>query len=415
MWLKCPSSLPHPPPPSPLRWRGVGGGASLLLLKQALLFVQIVIGARVLARLVRTAGGERIADFNRTTTQRETVSAIVPVLNERERLAPCLDGLIAQGPELREIVVVDGGSADGTQALAASYQEADARVRLVHATPIPANWNGKAWGLEIGACHADPRAPWLLTVDADVRPKPPLTASLLAHAARTRLGVLSVATEQELADWGSGLVHPALLVTLVYRFGIPGHATRRVAAVQANGQCMLLRRDLLERVGGFAAVKASRCEDMTLARSLATMGEPVGFFETDGLVSVRMYESGWETFVNWPRSLPLRDHLAGRSWLVGLVEITLVQALPLAIVLILVAGARSPETRTRGWLLAVNLVLLAMRLGILVGTVRAYRRPPLTYWLSPLLDLPAVVQLWCSALAREHRWRGRILVRGEAT
>ena len=403
-----------------------------------LLLAQIVAGVRVLARLVRTAGGDRIVAVDDAPGHEGAVSAIVPVLNERQRLGLCLDGLTAQGPELREIVVVDGGSEDGTQELVAMCQENDARVRLVDATPIPADWNGKAWGLEVGARRADPRTPWLLTVDADVRPRSALTASLLAHASQTRLGLLSVATEQELAGWGSGLVHPALLATLVYRSGIPGHATRQPSAVQANGQCMLIRRDLLKSLGGFAAVKVSVCEDVTLARSLAMKGEPVGFYETDGLVSVRMYESGWETFVNWPRSLPLRDHLSGRSWLIGSIEITLVQALPLAIVLLLAllnAGQRQPvspsSVRGRGgrgvrgscepggrgataWLLAVNLVLLATRLGILVGTARAYRQPPLTYWLSPLLDLPAVIQVWRNALAREHRWRGRILVQGAA-
>jgi dolichol-phosphate mannosyltransferase len=37
-------------------------------------------------------------------------------------------------------------------------------------------------------------------------------------------------------------------------------------------------------------------------------------------------------------------------------------------------------------------------------------RPPWTYWLSPLADLPAVALLAASALRRRHTWRGRTLV-----
>ena len=66
----------------------------------------------------------------------------------------------------------------------------------------------------------------------------------------------------------------------------------------------------------------------------------------------------------------------------------------------------------RGWLLAVNVGLLAMRLGTLVGIARAYHPLPPTFWLSPLLDLPAAVQLWRCALTRRHRWRGRLVVSG---
>jgi dolichol-phosphate mannosyltransferase len=389
---------------------------------QALLLAQVVLGARVLARLVRTAGGERIAAVDAAPDAAGPVAALLPTLNERPRLGPCLDGLLAQGPELCEILVSDGGSEDGTQELVAAYRARDPRVRLVDSGVIPAGWNGKAWGLELAARRAGPEAAWLMTIDADVRPRPSLVASLLAHAARRRLGVLSVAAEQELAGPGVALVHPALLVTLVYRFGIPGHATRRPDRVQANGQCLLIRRDLLDRAGGFAAGRRSLCDDVTVARRLAAVGGPVGFYESDGLVSTRMYERGREAFTNWPRSLTMKDHLVGWPALLGLVEVTLVQALPLPLVLLLAARRRreGPQTglevasarRAKGWLLAVNLGLVALRLGALVGIMRAYHPLPLTFWLSPLLDLPAAVQLWRCALTRRHRWRGRLVVSG---
>ncbi|HEV2108170.1 MAG TPA: glycosyltransferase, partial [Thermomicrobiales bacterium] len=63
-----------------------------------------------------------------------------------------------------------------------------------------------------------------------------------------------------------GVIHPSLLATLVYRFGIPGQATDDVAKVQANGQCFLLERETLDSIGGFTSVQDSVCEDVTLAR-----------------------------------------------------------------------------------------------------------------------------------------------------
>src|SRR5689334_19769261 len=181
---------------------------------------QAAFGLRVALRLLSTAQGVRLP----TVTEHEqsstgTLSVIVPVLNEYRRLAPCLEGLLVSGTEVSEILVVDGGSCDGTQALVQHYEQQDPRVRLLDAQPIPSGWNGKAWGLQVGLQHAASNSCWILTLDADVRPSPNLAGSLLAYAQQhTSLAALSLATQQDIAGVGQGLLHPALLTTLVYRF-----------------------------------------------------------------------------------------------------------------------------------------------------------------------------------------------------
>lgn len=377
------------------------------VLLTSLALLQGALGTRVLARLWSTRGGRTIVPTPDDGMPPGHVSVIVPVLNERERLGPCLDGLTAQPGLVGEILVVDGGSCDGTPELVAAYAAHDPRIRLIDAGPIPPGWNGKAWGLEIGANQADPAAPWLLTIDADVRVAPALAASLLGHAACEAVSALSVATRQDISGPAEGLLHPALLTTLVYHFGMPGHATDRVQRVQANGQCFLLHRDTLERIGGFAPIRDSRCEDVTLARALTAAGIPVGFYEAGELACVQMYRSAGEAWRNWPRSLPLRDRFAGPWVTVGLAEVLLVQALPLPL-----AGLWLLRGQQRGLVLWVNGVLAIARLGVLLGTARAYRRPPWTYWLSPVSDLPVAIRLCISAAQRRHTWRGRPLVDG---
>ncbi len=372
-----------------------------------IIFAQVFLGMRVILRLLRSAGGERISVEEALAANEELISVIVPVLNEHNRLSACLEGLIAQGSEVAEIVVVDGGSDDGTQQLVCTYAVRDPRVRLVNASPIPANWNGKAWGLQVGLRSANPGSQWILTVDADVHPGPLLARALIGRAKQAELSALSIATLQEIAGTGEGLVHPALLTTLVYRFGIPGKVYRRVSEVQANGQCFLFSRDTLEACGGFLHAQNSVCEDITVARSLVARGYPVGFFEANDLVSVKMYADWQDAWRNWTRSLPMHDQFSGIGTLLGWLEVTLVQALPLPLLLLLViVQAR------RSWPLTLNGILSVMRIGVLFGTARAYRQRPWSYWLSPLCDVPVAIQLGRSALQRRHVWRGRILVRG---
>ena len=369
--------------------------------------VQIIFSVRVLTRMVRTARGLAL-DPARSAVEPGAITIVVPVLDEEHRLCRCLDGLIAHGPTVREILVVDGGSRDGTRALIATYSARDARVRLVSSDPIPPAWNGKAWGLERGLRASDPASTWILTVDADIVPRPGLAEALLGHARFTGVPALSIATRQELGDLGEGLLHPAMLTTLVYRYGLPGHAFTDPDRVQANGQCFLARRDVLIATDAFATAKDSRCEDVTTARALARAGYAVGFYEAGDLVVVRMHANWRETWVNWPRSLTLRDRFTRRQSVQGLFEIALVQALPLPLWIgLAIAHIGSWEAQT---LAALNMVLVMMRLGTLAGTVRAYAHPPWTYWLSPLVDLPVTVALIASALRRRHTWRGRTLV-----
>jgi dolichol-phosphate mannosyltransferase len=230
---------------------------------------QAVLGVRVVWRLWRTGRAAPIRAVPPQAIEPGAVAVVVPVLNEAHRLAPCLEGLLAQGTEVGEILIVDGGSTDGTRDLVRAYARRDRRLRLVEAGPAPDDWNGKVWGLAVGERALASAAEWLLTLDADVRPSAALARSLVARAERRHLRLLSVATAQRLSGAVEGMLHPALLATLVYRFGRPGGATRTPSGALANGQCCLVRRDLLHELGGFQTLRDSLCEDVTLARLAA--------------------------------------------------------------------------------------------------------------------------------------------------
>jgi dolichol-phosphate mannosyltransferase len=358
--------------------------------------------------MLASAAGDPIRATAELPPDAGTLVAIVPVLDEAERLGPALEGLIAQGPELVSIVVVDGGSTDATCALVRSFAARDTRVRLVDASPVPASWNGKAWNLACGLAASDPTARFVVTVDADVRPKPQFAASLLAHAAGSFLDAFSAAPLLELSGSLEAMLHPAFLATLVYRFGLPGNVTQRPSSVQANGQVFVARRDLLVESAAFAAARASRCDDVTIARHLVRGGAQVGFFEAGELASVAMYARAAECWTNWPRSLAMRDESTSAAVLaLQLLELTLVQALPL----LAVASVLARGGDTHSLFFRTNLALALARLGVLAGTRRAYADVGPAFWLSAFADAPAVARLIAAAFARDATWRGRRLVR----
>ncbi len=377
------------------------------MLTWVLAATQVGLAARVVARLAATSRGIAIAPAAHDG-EAGSLSIIVPVLDEERRLEPCLDALRKQGACVREIVVVDGGSRDATQAIVRRAAALDARVRLVEASAAPAGWNGKAWNLHTGLLSSDSRSRAVVMLDADVRPSPALCRALVAHASAHGLAAFSVAARQRLAGPIDALLHPALLATLVYRFGIPGTSSTSFATVQANGQCFYVDRSLLLGTDAIAAARDSHCEDVTIARTLARAGTAVGFYEAPGLVATEMYDDWRDMLRNWPRSLPMKDRYTHMTAWLGLLEVLLVAALPPWIAAGSALRAR-PDAATLA-LRRLQYGLVAMRLGVLAGMRRAYEAPGPGYWLSPAADLPACLAIMASMLRRRHVWRGRTLV-----
>ncbi len=373
-----------------------------------LLWCQCVALLAVVSRLIRSAVNRQSCARGQLAPSAGAVSVIVPVLNEQARLAPCLEGLIRSGEEVAEILVVDGGSTDRTAQLVQAYTARDGRVRLISAAPIPPGWNGKAWGLEIGWRSRSSASVWVLTMDADVRPSSDLIRMLLETARRANLRALSIAPLQSLGgDWLSWLLHPSMLTTLVYRFGVPGSLASRPSDVWANGQVMLLHHQVLDHLGGFAVVAEANAEDVALARRVVQSGQLFGFFEADGAVTVKMYRDGREVWNGWPRSLALADGQSQARTVWQLLSLLFAQALPIPLSLLGLARRDLPRR-----LVGINLLLLAVRVGVLVGTRRAYPRRRWWYWLSPLVDLPVILRIWRCAWQRRYLWRGRTLMVG---
>lgn len=59
-----------------------------------------------------------------------SISIIVPVLNAREHIAKCLTSIVVQSKWLHELIIMDGGSTDGTIEEAATYAASNSKIRL---------------------------------------------------------------------------------------------------------------------------------------------------------------------------------------------------------------------------------------------------------------------------------------------
>lgn len=339
-----------------------------------------------------------------------SISVVLTTLDEAHRVGRCLDGLMAQGPEVAEILVVDSRSGDGTRAIIADAAARDSRVRLIDDGPLPVGWVGKVWALECGLREA--KGSWVLGVDADTAPRPGLAGGVVTAAEEGGFEVLSLAPRFAGQTAAERWLQPALLSTLVYRMGAVGEKTTytKPNRVMANGQCFLARRDVLLREGGYEPARASFCDDVTLARYLARRGVRVGFMDGSRLFDVYAYSSALEAWREWGRSLDLKDGTSPLRQVADVIFLLLVMGLPVPVLgwLAWMAIAGQPLSPAHSALLVMNASLVAVRISMNVALRGSYEKRGITFWLSFLADPLAAVRILISSLRRPRQWRGRL-------
>ena len=181
-------------------------------------------------------------------TAQPSLSIILPVLNEAATIVAALEAVTPLRTRGNEIIVVDGGSADDTAALArplADFVITSARGRAVQMNAGAALARGDV----LLFLHADTRLP----DDADQRVLEGLSRSNRAW------GRFDVTID------GAHPLLPVVAAAMNIRSRLTGIAT--------GDQAMFVTREAFDSVGGFPEI--ALMEDITLARSLKRVSRPL--------------------------------------------------------------------------------------------------------------------------------------------
>jgi dolichol-phosphate mannosyltransferase len=334
------------------------------------------------------------------------VSIVIPTLNEIDRLPICLEGLRDQAA--KEIIVVDSRSQDGTPEYVQKLQkDFPIPLKLITDDPLPEGWVGRPWALHTGFLNSDPTSEWVLGIDADTLPQKGLVASFVDQATVDNFDIVSLSPKFILKTAGEQWLQPALLITLIFRFGATGDRTQFTEdRVMANGQCFLSKRAKLVELNGYELAKSSFCDDVTLARAAAQRGAKVGFLDGAALMQVRMYTSMAETWREWGRSLDLKDASTPSQTFADCLLLTAVQGLPI-LMLIALSIWQPASSILMNILFCLNAFLVFIRCLLVFGIRTSYTEVGFWFWLSPLADPVAVIRIWISALTKPKSWRGR--------
>ena len=114
-----------------------------------------------------------------------------------------------------------------------------------------------------------------------------------------------MAGRQVLGSFWERVVQPQVFSMLLARYGSTEVVNRSRRAVDkiANGQCLFMRRDAYDAVGGHAAVRGKVAEDVALAQLCFERGKRTELIVGIEQLSTRMYTSLGEITRGWMKNI----------------------------------------------------------------------------------------------------------------
>lgn len=182
---------------------------------------------------------------------KHTIAAVVPVLNEARGIGDFLAAACAH--DFAEILLVEGGSDDATRRIIEAFrdQARDPRIALMQSV------RGRGRQMNAGARRATSGT--LVFLHADTRLPPGAVAAVRSAIEGGK-------------DWGRFDVRldgRGLLLRVIAFFM---NWRSRLTGICTGDQAIFVRRDVFERIGGFADV--ALMEDIDLSRRLKRTGRP---------------------------------------------------------------------------------------------------------------------------------------------
>jgi len=234
-----------------------------------------------------------------TDRAKRTVDVIIPARNEEDCLGRCLQSLVTQQGISFQITVVDDGSTDRTRAIAESFPG----VRVLSAGELKPGMTGKVNALVTGAKGSS--AEWLLFTDADTFHYPGSLAASVREAEDRKVDLLSYSPEQEVAAWWELAVMPLVFADLVRTYSSEKINDPADPTVAANGQYILVRREVYEALGGHSSLPLNVLEDIELAKIFKVSGHKIWFRYAAGIVRTRMYRTFSAMWEGWSKGLAI--------------------------------------------------------------------------------------------------------------
>jgi len=230
------------------------------------------------------------------------LTVIIPACNEEAAIQATLRSLLASTGLRLEVIAVDDRSTDRTGALmdeiemeavaaAAARSASPHTLRVIHNRAVPAGWLGKPHAMHLATLHAT--APWLLCTDGDVAFDPRTLALGLRYALSERADHVVLGLTLTLKTIGEAAMMAAMGAMSQWNIRLWKVADPRARDFFGAGGFNLVRRAVLDQVGGFEALRTEVLEDLRLGWKIKRAGFAQRVVLGPGLARIRWLDGAF--------------------------------------------------------------------------------------------------------------------------
>lgn len=250
------------------------------------------------------------------------ISVVIPVYNEEDTIAECLDKVLQQGDVVAEIVVVDNGSTDATADIVDRLGTETARVRRIEES-TPGVLAARSAGFDAATTQV------IAKIDADTLVQPGWAAaieSFFADHGNDFSAITGPTTQYDMPFQRYTALVQRVLMGVEAGAGAPRHK----AFSNVFGANFALTKEAWSAVRGEEPQSRDIFEDVSLSLSLAAAGRKIALVpDMRAAISGRRLRSTARSYWRYTRGLPqtYRAHglerRARASWVsVGLARTT---------------------------------------------------------------------------------------------
>jgi cellulose synthase/poly-beta-1,6-N-acetylglucosamine synthase-like glycosyltransferase/peptidoglycan/xylan/chitin deacetylase (PgdA/CDA1 family) len=190
------------------------------------------------------------------STARPGVSVLIAAFNEELVITRTVEYVLASTYPVREVIVVDDGSTDGTAAMVRDMAARDPRVRLIQQTNA-GKWAALNRGFEAVT------QPFVVTLDADTLFTPETVTHLMAGFRSPRVG--AVAGVIKVGNYSRNIITRWQALEYITQIGVERSASALLNAVMViPGACAAWRKSAVLQAGGYSDATLAEDCDLTL-------------------------------------------------------------------------------------------------------------------------------------------------------
>jgi chlorobactene glucosyltransferase len=341
------------------------------------------------------------------------ISVCIPARNEEHNIRRCVESALAQDYPNFEVIVLDDRSTDSTLVFLKDIASRDSRIKIISGSELPSGWAGKPHALYQAAKVA--RGDWLCFIDADTFISPNTLSACYAKAIETNADLFTIMTRQIMGTFWERVVLPIVMTALSVGFSPRkvNDPNRRDAI--ANGQFIMIRRNVYDAIGGHESVKDQIVEDKAISEKVKWSGYRLVVANGMQVAQTRMYISFSTLWEGWTKNiyLGLRDKpsmllLGAFGGIVALIAALFMPIWPLLGLLWFLNSG--------GWL-AIGVIIQALIVwaAILVARGGTARAMGISAWYAFTTPLGAgifaammLTSAWKVLSGRGVTWKGRL-------